>query len=270
MPYRHAHWYVLALFPLSALAFWPNYLSQFMAAPMQFHVHGITASLWLVLIAAQSWTIHHDRRALHRAIGPLSLIAFPLFLVGGVGIFMGMAQRFVEGASPFYTMYAARLSWLDFVGVGGVSYFFYEAMRQRRKVHPHARYLLATTIFLLPPILGRLMAIPLGVTGPEDFAKLGTGFQIANALTALIAFALAVHSGKHGRPFWLAGVLTIVAALLYQFVGGLPAWEQLFARAAGLPLMPMAALAAAAGVAVSYAGWTAGRRPTAPIGALPA
>lgn len=270
MPYRHAHWFVLSLFPLSALAFWPSYLSQFTTAPMQFHVHGLTATLWLVLLAAQSWTVHHGQRQLHRTLGPLSLVLFPLFLIGGVGIFIGMAQRFVEAASPFYTMYAARLAWLDFVSVGGVSYFFYEAMRQRRKVHPHARYLLATTIFLLPPILGRLMAIPLGVTGPEDFHKLGTGFQIANALIAALAFALAVHSGKHGRPFWIAGGLIILAALLYQFVGGLPAWERLFALAADLPLVPMAFAAAAAGAAVSYAGWIAGKRPGAPEAALPA
>ena len=29
MPFRHAHWYMLSLFPLAALAFWPNYLSKF-------------------------------------------------------------------------------------------------------------------------------------------------------------------------------------------------------------------------------------------------
>lgn len=269
MPYRHAHWYVLGLFPLAGLAFWQSYLSQLATAPAQFHAHGITATLWLLLIAAQSWTIHHERRPLHRSLGMLSLALFPLFLVGGIGIFIGMAQRFTEG-SAFHVMYAPRLAWLDFVGVGGVAYFYYEALRQRRKVHPHARYLLATTIFLLPPIFGRLMAIPLGVTGPQDFAKLGMGFQIANGLIALFAFWLASRSGRHGRPFWLAGILTIVAALLYQFIGGLPAWERLFALAAGLPPLPMATAAGLAGIAVAYAGWIAGRRPAAPEGALPA
>ena len=269
MPYRHAHWFVLSLFPLSALAFWPSYLSQFTTAPAQFHVHGVTASLWLLLIAAQSWTIHHDRRQLHRSMGLLSLAIFPLFLVGGVGIFIGMAQRFVEG-SPFHAMYAARLAWLDFVGVGAVTYFYYEALRQRRKVHAHSGFLLATTIFLLPPIFGRLMAIPLGVTGPADFAKLGTGFQIANGLVALFAFWVAARRGRHGRPFWLAGALTLVAALLYQLIGGLAAWERMFALAAGLPALPMTLAAGLAGVAVAYAGWTAGRRPAASEGALPA
>jgi hypothetical protein len=171
-----------------------------------------------------------------------------------------MADRFVAG-SPFHVMYAPRLAWLDFVGVGGFAYFYYEALRQRRKVHVHSRYLLATAIFLLPPIFGRLMAIPLGVRGPEDFAKLGTGFQIANLAIAAACFWLAWRSGKHGRPYALAGVLTIVAALLYQTVGGMAAWQNMYPRFADLPTTPFAIAAAVAGIAIAWAGWTAGRRP---------
>ena len=263
MPNRHAHWYVLALFPLIALAFWPSYLSQFSTAPAQFHAHGITAALWLLLLIAQSWTIHRSQRRIHRTLGMTSLVLFPLFLMGGVGIFFGMAERFVAG-EPFQAMYAPRLAWLDFVGVGGFAFFYYEALRQRWKVHLHSRYMLATAIFLLPPILGRLTAIPLGVTGPEDFARLGTGFQMANGLTAAIAFGLARWSGKHGRPFALAGILTLVAAFLYQTVGGMAAWVALYPRFAELPVAPFAFAAGLAGVMIGYAGWIAGRRPITP------
>lgn len=270
MPYRHAHWYLLALFPLAGLAFWQSYLSQIRTASMEFHVHGITATLWLLLLAAQSWSIHHGRRHTHRTLGTASLLLFPLFLAGGTGIFVGMARRFVEG-SPFHAMYAPNLAWLDVVAVAGVAYFYFEALRQRRKVHPHARYLLATAIFLLPPIFGRLSPIlpGLSVAGPADFWKLGIGFQIANGLTAAISFGLAVHSGKHGRPFFLAGILTLVAAVLFQTAGEMALWEAAYARAADLPTAPLALAAGLAGIAIGYAGWVAGRR-GAPHGALPA
>ena len=268
MPYRHAHWYLLALFPLAGLAFWPSYVSQIATASAEFHAHGITATLWLVLLVAQSWTIQRGQRQTHRSIGTASLVLFPLFLMGGASIFFGMADRYVAG-SPFHVMYAPRLAWLDFVAVGGFAYFYYEALRQRRKVHPHSGYMLATAVFLLPPIFGRLMAIPLGVRGPEDFAKLGTGFQIANLLIAAMAFLIAHRRGKHGRPFAMAGVLVLVAAVLYQTIGGTAAWRALFARAADLPTAPFALAAGVAGVVIAYAGWTAGRR-SAPPNALPA
>ena len=268
MPYRHAHWYLLALFPLSGLAFWPSYLSQVTTASMEFHAHGITATLWLMLLVAQSWTIQHGDRQLHRTLGTASLVLFPLFMFGGAGIFFGMADRYVAGA-PFQAMYAPRLAWLDVVGVSGFAYFYYEALRQRRKVHPHSGYMLATVIFLLPPIFGRLSAIPLGVTGPEDFPKLGTGFHIANALVAAVAFFIAYRRGKHGRPFAVAGVLTIVSAVLYEVIGGMPAWQAIYARVADLPALPFMVAAGLVGMAIAYAGWTSGRR-TVPPGALPA
>jgi hypothetical protein len=271
MPYRHAHWYLLALFPLAGLAFWQGYLSQIRTASWEFHAHGITATLWLMLVAAQSWTIHHGHRQTHRTLGTASLALFPLFLAGGVGIFIGMARRFIEG-SPFHAMYAPNLAWLDVVAVGGVAYFFFEALRQRRKVHAHSRYLLATVIFLLPPILGRLSPVVPGLSlaGPQDFWKLNIGFQLANGLTASIAFALAFHSGKHGRPFFLAGVLTLIAAFLFQTLGELAQWEALYARAADLPTAPLTLFATAVGIIIGYAGWVAGRRAAPPSGMVTA
>lgn len=268
MPNRLAHFYVLALFPLAALAFWPSYLSQLSTASAEFHAHGVTATLWLILLVAQSLTIHRGQRQIHRTLGLVSLVLFPLFLIGGSGIFFGMAERYVAG-EPFQAMYAPRLAWLDFAGVGGFAYCYYEALRNRRKVHLHSRYMLATAIFLLPPIFGRLTAIPLGVTGPEDFHRLSLGFQAANGMVAAFAFALAWWSGKHGRPFAVAGMLTIVGAVLYQLVGGMPAWQALYARVADLPSAPFMVATGIAGVAIAYAGWVAGRRP-APPEAVPA
>jgi hypothetical protein len=271
MPYRHAHWVLLAIFPLAGLAFWRSYLSQIQAASWEFHAHGITATLWLLLLVAQSWTIHHGQRQAHRAAGLTSLALFPLFLAGGVGIFIGMGRRYLEG-SPFHVMYAPNLAWLDVVGVGGIAYFYYEALRQRRKVHPHARYMLATVIFLLPPILGRLSPVlpGLSVAGPQDFWKLGIGFQIANILTASIAFALAYRSGKHGRPFFLAGMLTLLAAVLFQTIGAMNWWERTYARTAELPTALLTIVALVSGVLIAYAGWVAGRRSSPPSGMVPA
>ena len=190
MPYRHAHWYLLALFPFAGLAFWQSYLSQLRASPAEFHIHGITATLWLILLVVQSWTMHVNQRALHRTVGTASLILFPLFLMGGAGIFFGMADRYVAGV-PFHRLFAPKLAWFDFVAVAGFAYFYFEALRQRRKVHPHSGYMLATVMFLLPPIFGRLSAIPLGVAGPEDLPKLDTGFQAANVLIAAAGFYIA-------------------------------------------------------------------------------
>ncbi|GAA4715613.1 hypothetical protein H9L13_05610 [Sphingomonas lutea] len=268
MPYRHAHWYLLALFPFIGLAFWPQYLSQITTASMELHAHGITATLWLILMIAQSWTMARGQRDTHRSLGALSLVLFPLFMAGGASIFMGMADRFAMGL-PFHVLFAAKLAWLDIVAVGGFAFFFFEALRLRRKVHPHAGYMLATVIFLIPPIFGRLSAIPLGIGGPEDLPRLEIGFQAANLLAAGIAFFVAYRRRPHGRPFAIAGLLTILASILFAVIGGSAAWQDFYARLAPLPTAPFALAAGLAGVAIAYAGWVAGKR-SGPPRALPA
>ena len=263
MPYRHAHWWILALFPIAAFAFWPSYVSTIGSASLEFHAHGITAALWLALLALQSWSIHHDNMALHRLSGRSSLILFPLFLAGGAGIFLGMAERYVAG-SPFHAMYAPRLAWLDVVAVAGLSFCYFQALRWRRKAQVHSRYMLSTALFLLPPIFGRLSAIPLGVQGPQHFGRLEYGFQAANLMAAGIGLWLAFRPAKHGKPFLHTAGFILLSAILFQTVGTWPSWERLVGGAADLPRVPFGLAAAVAGVAIAWAGWAAGKRPASP------
>ncbi len=260
MPYRQAHWFVLAIFPLAALAFWPGYLAQFSTSPIQMHLHGVTATLWLALLAGQSWTIHHGDRNRHRLLGWASLALFPLFLAGGAGIFLGMARHYDEASSPFYTLYAPRLAWIDVVSVLAFAAFYHEGLRLRRHTQLHARYLLATALFLLPPILGRLAPLlpPLAIEGPQDFWKLGIAFQLGNGVSVAIALALAATSGRHARPFLLAAGAVLLAALLFQFAGSMAWWLQLLTRLASVPPTALSLVAAVAGAGIAFSGWTTG------------
>lgn len=262
MPFRHAHWWVLATLPVAALAFWPNYLSMIGTSPWSYHLHGITASMWLLLLVIQSWSIQHGKRAFHRTNGLVSFALFPLFLAGGATIFVGMAERFVEASSPFYQLYPPLLAWLDFVAIAGLAFFYFQALRYRRFVGKHSSYLLATAIFLLPPILGRLAPIPMGLdpTMPDFFAALHMGFHYGNIATALIAFFIAWRAGRNGRPFVIAGLLVLLSSLLFEVPGGSTAWWALYPRFAELPASVLAVAAALFGVAVGWAGWKAGSR----------
>ncbi|MEO7410396.1 MAG: hypothetical protein ABIU10_03615 [Sphingomicrobium sp.] len=265
MPFRHAHWWVLATFPLAAVAFWPNYLSLIGTSPWSYHLHGLTASMWLLLLAIQSWSIQHGKRAFHRANGRVSFALFPLFLAGGATIFVGMAERYVEAASPFYQLYPPRLAWLDFVAIGGLAYFYFQALRYRRFLGTHSSYLLATAIFLLPPILGRLAPIPMGLNPamPDFFAQLHRGFHYGNIATALIALFIAWRAGRNGRPFVIAGLLVLLSSLLFEWPGGSAAWWAIYPLFAKLPATALALAAALFGAAVGWAGWQAGKRPAA-------
>jgi hypothetical protein len=269
MPYRHAHWYILGLLPLIALAFWPSYWSTFRSAPAAFHTHGMTALAWLLLLAWQSWSIHNGNRGGHRRTGLLSLILFPLFMAGGTALFLGMSQKMVAG-SEFHVLYGTQLAWFDFAGVGMMAWFFHEALRHRRKVGLHSGYMLATVIALLPPILGRLSGIPLGVRGPGTFHLLYPGFIIAGLIAAAIALIIARGRGSEARPWIIAATMSVASCIAFVTIGETQAWRTIFAALAVLPPEPFMLASAVAGVLIAWSGWTQGRRSTGFDGALPA
>jgi hypothetical protein len=78
MPYPHAHYLIALVFLATIVGFWPSYFSNLDDAPLAFHVHGITASAWVVLVAYQSWSIHSRHNTLHRKSGLASLVLLPL------------------------------------------------------------------------------------------------------------------------------------------------------------------------------------------------
>ena len=263
MPYRHAHWYLLLLFPLTGLAFWPAYFSKFSASPYAFHVHGITAALWIALLAIQSWTIHHRRNALHRGVGVTSLALFPFFLVGGLLVLQTMADKVATRADPFYDLFGARLGTIDTVSSIALPWLFYKAIRGRRKVELHARYMLAPILFLLAPILSRLMPAlpPLAVTGPETFHRFAYGLHLSNGIAVAVAAFLYLKAPRHGRPFLVVGGLILLQSLLFETLGWTREWEALYASLAGVPTALVVSLGLAAGILAGAAGWIGGQPP---------
>jgi hypothetical protein len=172
--------------------------------------------------------------------------------------------RFASGADPFYNMFGARLAGLDALSSLAFPFLFHAALKWRRKVHLHARYMLAPILFLLSPILSRLLPAvpPLAIAGPEDFYLFGYGVHVANAFAAGLAAFLYWRAPRHGLPFLIVGAIIVAHSLIFETLGKSAAWERLFVAIGSAPVSAVASLGLAAGVAAAWTGWSAGRIPT--------
>jgi hypothetical protein len=244
MPYPRAHYYLLGLIGLVGLAFWPNYFSRLGDVPWALHAHGITASLWLLLLISQSWAIHHGKRSLHRAAGRSSFVLAPLFLASGFLVLKSMAQQ-TYGGHAFYEVFGAGLGLLDLLAVLFFAGFYYGALRHRRRVQLHARYLLATVLLLATPIASRLFLfyVPgLQVRGPEDMHLFAIGVHLGNAIGLAIALGLFLPAPKHGRPFLLAALFLVLSSIAFQWLAAASPWQALFRSIGQAPSLAMAAI----------------------------
>lgn len=257
MPYRNAHWWVIGFLPLVAMAFFPGYLATLQTAPMAFHVHGVSATFWMLSLAFQSWSIQTRRRALHRAAGQASLLVFPVLFASFFLIVRQMASETAAG-DIFYARFGAALASIDAAAVVGIGLFVFRGVSRRRQVHEHGGWLLATLILLVPPVVGRLPGWTpwLAINGPADFDHFAIAGRIGNAVAVATALVIASRV-RVGQPFRAAALLIVIGAVLFETVVRLPSAKALFAGLGAIPPASAFLVGLGVGTALVVVAWRA-------------
>jgi len=259
MPFRHAHRALLLLFPLILLAFWPGYFGMLRDAPFALHAHGITASCWLMLVTAQSWSIHARRASLHRSLGLATFVIVPLFAAAGLLAIRGGVALAQMRSDPFHSAYGVPLALVDLASLMTFLILVGTALAARRRLWTHGGAMLATVFLVLPPILGRLLPIVPGF--PRDGAILPTfalSFQVAQVLTALGALAMAQRYRRAAPPFLLVVATLAFECLAFATFANGAAWQTAAYAALAIPTWLLAAAGILVGAGVVAFAW---RRP---------
>ena len=266
MPYRKAWLYVVALLALTFVAFWPGYFSKLPVKKLAHHYHAASAVLWMMLAIVQSWTAHHNQLALHRKTGLAVFLLFPLFLVAGMWVIHVEAMTLACDFTSVEGKQIAQFGFFDPLANIAFALLFWAGLKYRYKVQLHARYMLATLLFVISPIGFRLLAMLIPFLRPDE------NFSYAMAGGNLIALAVTLYlfrqAPKHGRPFLIAAGFIAAQEITFETLGRIPAWAPMFASVsyANLPFLLFLTAIASAGIA--WHGWVAGARPGTPKIAL--
>lgn len=257
MPYPRAHYYVAFVFFVTIVAFWPTYFGNLRDAPLAFHVHGIVASAWVVLVAFQSWSIHSRRNTLHRTSGLASLLLLPLLTGSLVMIANVSAARYLEGG-PYDNVVGPIFGYATAPAFIAYLVLFAQALRHRRQVYLHASYMLGTVFFLWEPAAARLLVgffPPMAINGPADFHKVADAIALGIVLPFLLAIYLYLRNRRMGTPF------LVVAVLLGSQIAGIywfadtDAWRQVFGWYATLPATMTVGSGVLLGALAAWYGW---------------
>jgi len=262
MPYRYAYCWMLLLFPLIGLAFWPGYLGQLGKAPFALHAHGITATAWLVLLTAQSWSIHARRQVWHRTAGLATFVILPLFAAAGPLALQGMAILWRGNADPFHAAFGSRLVIADMVAGPSVVIMVVYALFHRRQVPIHAAAMLATALLVLPPVIGRLFpAIPgFPHGGWAGFAGFRAAFQLAEAITLVLALWLACRRPTARVGFGFAAAATAMQMIGFETIGQTDFWNHWVIILTDIPAAPMSFAAGTTTLLLLWWAWKAPSR----------
>ena len=264
MPYPKAYIYILALIPVTFLGFWPSYFSDIGSAETAFHAHGVSATLWILLLAAQSWSIHNKHSAWHRQLGTFSLILFPVFMAGFFMVFQTHSEKTLQGHNPFVEIIGVGIGSITAIAIITTGYLYYAGLRNRKNVQLHARYLLAIPFLFSESVLGRVFNnfVPgLTVNGVEDAARIYWAFHLSELLAITIAMFLYLRERRYGRPFLIVSIAMVLQSVAMEWIDQVQWWQEIFFAMANIPLVATISAGIIVGALISWMGWSVPARP---------
>lgn len=235
--HRYSAIFFTVFFALALWAFWTSYYGlKDVPIPGYIHFHGISMTLWCVLLISQATLIRFRQFKLHRWSGRLSFVLVPLILASGFHI----AHITIKAVPPTMNVYY-YLSALMFNSLFAFAILYGLAIRYRKKPATHARYMVCTVFPLVTPVTDRIIYKYTSSLVPHapspDGITMVPAFGFALALVLVIAMLIWDWS-KHKRldvfpvVFGLLVLYHISVLTFYRF----PFWQEFTKWMMGLPL----------------------------------
>lgn len=225
--YRYAHWgFLLALAAIVA-GFWPSFFRSLSAGETWHTVHGVTATLWVVALAVQSYLISRGLVSWHRLVAGVALVLLIVLCVAALRMVAVMQSN--TSMPPFLP---PLLAFIDLASIGFLLLLVGLALGNLRRPPVHKRYMAASVLLALPPALGRLYV---RVLVPDFMTALhGAFFTVELILLALIASDL--RSRQRYAPYPLSLAFFVLVQVLMGPVSASGAWRAFTSWYASLPV----------------------------------
>lgn len=224
--YQHAHWYFLAALAASVAGFWGSFFSPSASRDLVHSVHGVTATLWMLLLAGQSFLMSRGLLRWHRRVARGAFLLMPVLLLSAVHIVRVMI---VNASIP--APIGPMLAFFDLPSVAFTAVMFGVGLANVRRPSAHKRFMAATILPGLSPALARLFQT---LGSPSFFFALHASLVVIYVvLVALIASDWRNGIRERAYPASLVFFVALHAVLIPVGMG--PWWGGLMQRFAVLP-----------------------------------
>ena len=146
--YKYLGYFMLLLIPLIYAGFYKSYFQAFPHAKnihLAENLHAFIASVWVLLLIVQPFLIAKKKKALHRKVGKLSYVVFPLLILSFVPQIIKIIRY--EDIHILFFPIADGILLITFYSL---------AIYYRKKTAKHMRYMIASALVLLGPTWGRM------------------------------------------------------------------------------------------------------------------
>jgi hypothetical protein len=213
-PFPKLHLWLLIPFGFTLLGF-RSYWTGFSEAPLRWHLHGISATAWYIILIVQPWLYHHRPIQIHRKVGMLGLLLAGFVTASALGVIRGNLTQ-PEQSPLFEVRYS--LSLLDFIFIAGFLLSVAAAVWNAKNTQVHARWMISSVFWVLSPATTRLSFLPLGMIYQSkefsDFPFLWVDVLAWNqVLVFLIVAFLMIQDYRKEKKIYLSYALVAIVQL---------------------------------------------------------
>ncbi|MDY2588182.1 hypothetical protein [Winogradskyella aquimaris] len=178
--YKYAHIYLTLGLVIVLLGFSMTYFTRLKAFSLPYHLHGISATLWMVLLIFQPYLFQKGKFKAHRYLGWSSLLLIPTIIICGII----MMRLMILGQANYPPNLVYKLAFIDACTLFGFAVLYVLAIYFRKKLKLHSKFMVATIFGPLIPALTRMFLFTFEVT--SDFVQSLTYSYVAIELVILI------------------------------------------------------------------------------------
>jgi hypothetical protein len=211
---------MLIPFVVVLLGFLPGYWLRFADAPWRQHLHGLTATLWFVLLIVQPYLITNGNVRQHRLYG-----MFALFLAGGVALtaLAAIPYNLINERLPDTAKYG--LSFIDFVLVPGFIVAVLMAVKTAKNTDDHARWMISTVFWAISPGSFRLLFIPLIILQADNIGSKTPYILAAAGLANILVLSWLMFRDRRAHPAYLSAAIGSLVMFAPMTVGDMQWWR---------------------------------------------
>lgn len=194
--------------------------------PLYIYLHGVTLSIWFVLLFVQTLLVANRRAALHRQLGLASIGLAGLIVISSLAVMLGAAPRLavqtpLEGPALFEV---TLVFWTNIAMLIGFITFFTLAILNRRRSAAHRPLMVLAAIAMMPPAIARIFRWPGLDTLPDA--------PLAILIVLMLLISVVVHDIVVNRRFYAPvalGAPAFFVALAFSalVLPGIPAAQEI-------------------------------------------
>lgn len=223
--YSNAYIYLALGFIATIIGFFPTYFNKLGETDSLHHFHGITGTLWMIILIAQPLLYRFGKMKYHRRIGWASIALAPIVFYGAIRMIQFMMNT-REASELLY-----KFAWLDVFTILPFALFVVLGVVYRKDIQYHSRFMICTIFGPLSAGIVRIFYLML-----NNWNSAITGTYVLFELILLLLIFDDWRKGRIRSPYVICLIIFLVQHVLIYFAGEWEWWREFIHQLANMNL----------------------------------